>query len=322
MHYVALNGSPVDSRMRRSPGCATLRHMPRPVVPETLRHGPFTREQARAAGLTDRSIGSGPWRQIFRTVWVHEDVPDSRELRLAAARLVIPEYGVLCGLTAAWVRGVDVRRDGDLDVHVGFPKGRRIRKREGLVVCQETLDDSDWCVVDGVRVTTPIRTAFDCLRWLRGNERIVVADALTHAELVSLDQLRAYFASKKRLRNLRIGEALLDHVEPKSESPQETRTRMILVNAGQPRPEAQWNIYTPEGVFVARADLAYPEHKIAVEYDGAWHWRQRRKDERRRAAMRAVGWLVLVFDADDVWGNPDGIVSEVAAALRSRRLAG
>ena len=170
--------------------------------------------------------------------------------------------------------------------------------------------------------TTPLRTAFDCLRWLRGSERIVVADALTHAQLVSLDELRTYFASKRRLRNLRIGEALLDSVDPKSESPMETRTRIVLTDGGLPRPEAQWEIRTPAGVFVARADLAYPEHKVAVEYDGAWHWKQRRADDRRRAAMRALGWEVLVFDADDIYGNPGRVVAEVAAALRSRRLAG
>src|SRR4051794_652415 len=109
---------------------------------------------------------------------------------------------------------------------------------------------------------------------------------------------------------------------PKSESPMETRTRLVLITGGLPRPESQWEICTPAGTFVARADFAYPEHKVAVEYDGAWHWAQRRADDRRRAAMRALGWVVLVYDADDIYGDPDRVVAEVAAALRSRRLAG
>src|SRR4051794_28351252 len=188
--------------------------MRRATVPDGLRDRPFTLDMASAAGITPSCLQAAPWKSVLRTVWVHQEVPDSRELRLAAARLVIPDYGVLCGLTAAWVLGVDVRREGDLDVHVGFDKGRRIRKRDGLEVCQESLDESDWCLIDGVRVTTPLRTAFDCLRWLRRAEPVVVADALTHAGLVPLDELRAYFASKRRLRNLRIGEALLDLVDP------------------------------------------------------------------------------------------------------------
>src|SRR3954447_25186222 len=111
-----------DSRRR-----ATLPHMPRASVPAALMRAPFILSQAAACGISKKALQSRPWRQALRGVWVHVDVPDSREVRLAACRLVIPPYGVLCGLTAAWVHGVDVRRENDLDVHVGFPKGRRIR---------------------------------------------------------------------------------------------------------------------------------------------------------------------------------------------------
>jgi very-short-patch-repair endonuclease len=287
-------------------------------VPPQLATQPFTRQQAHAAGLTDRQLEGDQWRQVFRTVWVHGDVPDTREMRLTAAKLMIPEAGVLCGLTAAWVLGVDVRRLDDLDVHVGFPKGKRIRKRPGLEVCQETLAAEDSRLVDGVAVTTPIRTAFDCLRWLRHPEGIVVADGLTHAQLVDLDELRWYFASKTRLRNLRIGERLLALVEAKTESPMETRLRLVMLDGGLPRPEAQWNVFTDSGVFVGRLDLAYPEHRVAVEYDGAFHWEQRREDDRRRTALRALGWGIYVYSSEDVFKRPQSIVAEVRRALRTR----
>src|SRR3954454_7303063 len=204
--------------------------------------GPFTRVQARAAGLTDNHLESDRWRRVFHGVWVTAETADSRELRLQAARLVVPERGVLCGLTAATTFGVDVRRLDDFDVHVGFAKGQRIRKRPGLAVCQETLDPTDIIRVDGVQVTTPLRTAFDCLRLLRGAERLVVADALTHLELVDLDELRRDFASKRRLRNLRIGEGLLALVEPLTESPMETRLRVVLLDGGLPKPTPQHEV--------------------------------------------------------------------------------
>jgi very-short-patch-repair endonuclease len=287
-------------------------------VPPQLATQPFTRQQAYAAGLTDRQLESDQWRQVFRTVWVHVDAPDTRAVRLTAAKLMIPEAGVLCGLTASWVLGVDVRRLDDLDVHVGFPKGKRIRKRPGLEVCQETLADEDITIVDGVSVTTPLRTTFDCLRWLWHPEGIVVADALTHAELVDTDELKQYFSSKKRLRNLRIGERLLEFVEPKAESPMETRLRLVLLDGGLPRAAPQWNVLTDSGAFVGRLDLAYPEHRVAVEYDGAFHWEQRREDDRRRAALRALGWEIYVYSSDDVFKHPQSIVAEVRRALRSR----
>ena len=133
---------------------------------------------------------------------MHCSVEDGREFRLAAVRLILPTFAVLVGLTAAWLHGADVRRPDDLDIHVGYPKGRRGRPRPGLVPCQETLDPADIVMIDGVPVTSATRTAFDCARWLRGVERIVVVDAMTHLRVTSIAAIRAYIAGKKRLRHL------------------------------------------------------------------------------------------------------------------------
>ena len=102
----------------------------------------------------------------------------------------------------------------------------------------------------------------------------------------------------------------------------ETRLRLLLVEAGLPRPQAQWEVKNAGGVVLWRLDLAYAVEKIAIEYDGAWHWKQRRDDDRRRAALRALGWDVHVFDADDVYVDPDRVVQEGRTALRARRRAG
>ena len=124
-------------------------------IPADLRQGPFTTQQAKAAGITKAALQSSQWRQVFRGVWVHASLPDDRVTRFAAARLVIPPGGVLCGLTAAWIYGADVRRLDDLDVHVGFARGKRIRSRLGLIVSQETLSADDIVSIDGVSSPPP-----------------------------------------------------------------------------------------------------------------------------------------------------------------------
>jgi hypothetical protein len=97
-------------------------------------------------------------------VWVHIDVPDTRELRLAAVRLVLCEDAFLCGLTPAWVYGIDVQdRRRDL-LWVGCRIGRRLRPRKGWLIKEATVADSDLQVVDGVLMTTELRTVFDCAR--------------------------------------------------------------------------------------------------------------------------------------------------------------
>jgi hypothetical protein len=112
---------------------------PRAAVPDPLRLAPFSLAQAVAAGVSSTALQSAPWQRLFRGVWAHVDLEDTRANRLSAARLVIPPGGVLCLLTAAWIYQADVRREDDFDVHVGFPAGKRIRKQPGLVVSQETL---------------------------------------------------------------------------------------------------------------------------------------------------------------------------------------
>jgi very-short-patch-repair endonuclease len=71
-----------------------------------------------------------------------------------------------------------------------------------------------------------------------------------------------------------------------------------------------------EGGFVARVDLAFPEHRLAVEYDGAWHGQvgQLARDRRRPNRLTATGWRVLFVTAADL-RDPDALVARVAAAL-------
>jgi hypothetical protein len=291
----------------------------RAFVPPELLSGPFTTATAIALGLTHAALQSAPWRRLFRDVWVHVDVPDTREVRLSAVRLILPDRATVCGLTAAWLHGVDVRRIDDLDIHVGFPPGTRVRRRAGLDVCQETLAESDVVIVDGLRVTSPLRTAFDCARWLRGAERVVVLDALTHSRLVSVDEIAAYIAGKRRLRNLRVAEKVLHLVDPLAESPMETRLRLLLIDAGLPRPTSQFNVFDDRGRFVGRLDLAFEKQKVAVEYDGAQHWEERRHDDRRRTRLRELGWVILVYSSSDYYGRRQEIVSEVARHLHATR---
>jgi hypothetical protein len=290
--------------------------VPAARVPDSLLRRPFTFAEATQLGLTPTGLQVGPWRHLLRGVWVHQSVADSRELRLAAVRLVLPLRAVACGLTAAWIYGADVRREDDLDVHISCPKGGRIRSRNGLHASQETLEHADITVIDGVRVTTALRTAFDCARWLRGVERVVVVDALAHAQLVAIAEIRDYIVGKRRLRNLRRAEYVLDLADPLAESPMETRIRVLLVEWGLPRPVSQLSVYDHEGTFVGRLDLAFPNAMVAVEYDGAMHWEQRRADDRRRDRLRDLGWVVLVYSAEDYYGRRDSICTEVARQLR------
>jgi Protein of unknown function (DUF559) len=285
-------------------------------VPDTLRHRPFTTEQAGAAGLSRRSLYGSQWRHVFRNVWAHVDLPDTRENRLAAVRLVLPEGCFICGLTAAWSCGIDVQdRRSDL-IWMGGRTGRRLRARAGCLIREITVDDHDLQMVDGVLMTTPLRTVFDCGRWLSVVEGTVVADAIAHEGLVTHDELTTYSTTHRALRGIRTLDVVVGLMDPKSESPMETRVRVLIVQAGLPRPESQIVILDKMGQFVARADLGYPKQRVIVEYDGAFHWEQRRADDRRRHAMRELGWKVIVVSREDYYDTPNELIATISNALR------
>jgi hypothetical protein len=284
-------------------------------VPAELRHSPFTTAQALAYGVTSSALRRSQWRNVFRDVWVHIDVPDNRETRLAAVRLVISDLAFVCGLTAAWVYGIDVRdRRGEL-VWVGHRTGNRLRNRAGCLTREITAATGDLTVVDGITITTELRTAFDCGRWLSLIEAVVVADALAHAGGFTVGDLTAYTKQHRALRGVRQVDRVLELMDPLSESPMETRVRLLTVLAGLPRPQSQLIVLDVRGRFVARADLGYEVQRLIVEYDGAFHWEQRREGDRRREAIRALGWTVLVFSAEDYDKTPGATIEKVRSAL-------
>lgn len=285
-------------------------------IPPELTTGPFTSRTARAAGVSRHALTGPAWRRLFRNVWLAAHLPVDRATWLAAARLVLPVDAVLCGLSAADCYGVDVRRQDDVEVHAAFADTVP-RQRAGMRLRRLMLAADEVVAIGGWLVTTPMRTAFDCARWLPTTEAVVVVDALAHAGLIDLEGLLAFAALHPGVRWVRRVAGVVALADARSESPMETRLRLLLTRAGFVGLEPQFVVRALSGAFVARVDLAFPAARVAVEYDGAWHWEQRRQDDRRRDALRDLGWTVIVVSAEDYYGNPDAIIRRVAAALRT-----
>ena len=98
-------------------------------------------------------------------------------------------------------------------------------------------------------------------------------------------------------------------------SPQETRLRLLLRSSGLPEPVAQFRVMDRAGV-VARVDFAWPDRKVAVEYDGLWHAEDKQfaKDRRRLNRLRAAGWTVVFVTAADLH-RPEELIAQIEAAL-------
>ena len=104
-----------------------------------------------------------------------------------------------------------------------------------------------------------------------------------------------------------------------AESPQETRTRLLLVRSGLLKPETQIVVLDRFGYPFARIDMGYREWKVGIEFDGAQHWTdpaQRTADIDRYAELAALGWLIVRVSSDLLRYRPEVVVGRVCVALR------
>ena len=111
--------------------------------------------------------------------------------------------------------------------------------------------------------------------------------------------------------------AALAIADPRSESPMESVLRWLLHDARLPPPVLQHAVRNQAGRFLGRADLAWPDRAVLVEFDGNVH-RERDvfvNDLRRQNELVAAGWTVLRFSSADVLGHPEKVVAAVRRAL-------
>ncbi|WP_232665974.1 DUF559 domain-containing protein [Pseudonocardia sp. TRM90224] len=277
---------------------------------------PFIGSVAIAAGLVTRAqLRGSDYKSVYQGIYVAADVEPDLLVRSKAAHLLLPEHGALCGYSAAALLGAKIGPE-NVAAEVIASRGQ-VRARRGLIVRQHALDPTEVVPVDGYRVTSPIRTAWDLGRRLRLAEAVVAVDAL--ARLGAFDPALLLLGPVGARGCRRLAEAVA-LANPLAESPMETRLRLLLVLAGLPAPVAQYPVFTPDGDLVARVDLAYPAAKLAIEYDGQHHFDEHYSltDRARDLALDRLDWLTMRFTRDDVVTTPTKTVSSVRNRLAAR----
>jgi len=169
--------------------------------------------------------------------------------------------------------------------------------------------------LNGVHATSILRTLLDVARYQPLVEAVVAMDAALHKKVVSPGQLRAYVAAKGGHRGFARLDRVVGLAEPATESPMETRLRMVLVLAGLPRPAVQVPIHDQRGRYLGRPDLYYASSRLGLEYDGASHRGNLASDVQRQNRLLATGIRLLRFTATDVRNAPDLIVRQVRAVI-------
>lgn len=203
---------------------------------------------------------------VFRDVAVETGHSFDIEARSRAATLILPSGGALAGYSAAalWRAGC---APAEADVEFAVPGGK-LRARPGLVVHRGQLDPDEVAVRAGFRVATPLRTAYDLAGRLPRVEAVVCVDALARVGGFAPEDVLAVADRHPGARGTAQLAAEVRLADPLAESPGETRCRLALVLRGLPKPELQYLLRDRAGRVIARLDMAYPQHRFAIEYDG------------------------------------------------------
>ncbi|MBW9094946.1 hypothetical protein JNB62_14750 [Microbacterium jejuense] len=153
---------------------------------------------------------------------------------------------------------------------------------------------------------------------------IAAGDAAVRTWRVAEPQttIQALETATRRGRRVGIGQlrAALPRIRTRSASRPETYCRLTLVDAGLPEPELNFEVF--EGnVRLGAVDLAYPAHRVAIEYEGEHHLldpAQWDYDIKRYERLAAAGWIVVRVTKTELFGSPREFVRRVREAIRSR----
>jgi hypothetical protein len=289
-------------------------------VPEALRHRPFTPGIATVWGLTRDQIYGMNLVSPVRGVWA-TDPPDSLVARCTAISLVVESHA-FSHLTAARLHGLPLPMalDGDESIHIIRDARDGAVRRRGMIGHRGLLS-REVMTFAGLPVTCLAETWVDMGELIRPgfpmgmDDLVVIGDAVA-SKLGSVDPLREALAARVAPRGkLTLLEAL-PWIRVGSESPGETRTRLVLVRAGLPEPELNQPVYATGNRWLGRPDMRWVKQRALLEYQGReFHEgdEQRARDNVRFRRFRDDGWAVIEVWDEDV--NTDE--ARIALVLRT-----
>ena len=305
-------------------------------LPADLAAGSFTIGEARLGGIS-------PWRAKAKDLHVPSRgirVPIAREQTLLArarpyTRLGTPD--TVSFFSAAEVHSFKLPSQ----LASGRPppsarlldltrSGTAAPRRKGVIGHRSPLTPDDVVIIDGVPVTSMLRTLLDLAGTgvMSVEDFVVIADDLVcehtrsrhpRTARVPLPELLDFAERQHAVAGLRVLRKALGLVRVGVDSPPETRLRLLFGRSALPAFEPNFILLDRHGAPLW-VDLACPEYRLAVEYDGGHHLTpaQQRSDALRNARTFGARWGQLVINTLDVRNGEGWVLMRVRQALQAQ----
>jgi hypothetical protein len=293
-------------------------------------HGVFTLDDAVRAGLTEHQIHSRTlrvWQRLHEGIFRMPGAVSTWRGHLRAATLAAGDPSAISHRSAAALYELPGARS-DL-VEITCRRWERTVK-PGIIVHESTrFGDIDITRVDEIPVSTPERVILE-LAGLKPFPNYV--EAVIHAawrrRLVTYASTLATFnrLARRGVPGVKAMRVALERWNPDSrasESEMETLLLQVLREHGLPEPVLQYEVTDELGQLVARVDAAFPQWRVAIEYDSKQEHSdefQIARDARRRDATMAAGFWPLTARHGDLKSGGNELVDRLFAVAR-RQLA-
>jgi very-short-patch-repair endonuclease len=278
----------------------------------------LTLAQLLAAGLTpeavEHRVRQGRLQRLWTGVYLVGPNPPHP--------LSLANGAVASCAQAAWVSHrwtaylLDFASFPELPVDITVTSGSR-RGRPGRVRVHHSylLEPRDTTTRHGIPVTTAARAILDIAESATIAElETLIADAQIKGVMTER-QLADVLSRAGGRRGANKVKRILTDTPGLTLSEAERVLRRLLHQADLP----QFVTNHPIGCY--RADFAWPEHRLIVEYDGFGTHNHRRAfhhDRRRNAELTAKGWSVMQVTAAQLENEPLAVVARIAEALARR----
>lgn len=193
------------------------------------------------------------------------------------------------------------------------------RPPDGIITRNEHFAYDDVMEMHDMAVATPQRAAYDLGRHMRRDAAVIHLDALARATGLAADHVTPLIERYKGARGIRRLRTAIDLMDAGGQSPKETWLRLLLIDAGYPRPATQIPVFDGGSEPFAHLDMGWEGPMITVEYDGDQHRTDRVRyawDVKRLRRVQDAGWDHIKVIAED---RPYDILQRVARAWAMRR---
>lgn len=286
----------------------------------------------------ETSIRTGHWFRLrhgtytFAEAWQALTELERHLVRAKACARTAKTKVVISHTSAAIAHGMPLW-DVDLThVHLTRTDGRTGRLEAGVDQHRGKLRSDESVEVNGVLVTSAMRTVIDLMALLDTEHSLPTVDAAFRSGVVDLELLEADLETKRFWPGTNNAIIVTRLADGRAGSIAESRTRHLCWRYGLPRPEIQYDVRTPDGRLIGTVDLAWPEYGVFVEFDGRIKYDQLVPEgksaldvilaEKRRSELicERTGWICIRLTWADL-GRPQATANRIRAALRARQIA-